>query len=251
MTGTLLRPEEERLARVARRAPRIPWEVFTGEHFHWKHGEHVALIGPTGQGKTTLLQHILPMHPYVTIFITKPRDTSADKFIRAGYVKMDRWHSVDPRIMPRRVLWPDASKLGAADEQKRVFHDAFQRIYTEGAWTVVVDELWYISNRLRLSADVEEYLSQARSIDISMVNLTQRPAWVPTMVYDQSTHLFFWRNNDARAQQRLGEINAIDSDLVRYVVGHLERHQVLYIDTRTGAMVRTRCPATVGGRVPV
>lgn len=248
MTLSTASREDQRLARMATGAPRVPWDDFKGGLFRWEHGEHIGMLGPTGQGKTTLLRHLMPMHPYSTVFITKPRDKSANAFLRDGYQKLDRWRSVDPKDVPRRILWPDASGLYAMTRQQEVFGDAMDRIYREGAWTVAVDELWYVANRLKLGAEVKTYLTQARSLDISMVNMTQRPSWVPTEMYDQSTHLFIWRNNDGRAQDRLGEINAVDHDLVKGVVQTLEPHQVLYINTRTGEMARTRCPAIAEGR---
>jgi energy-coupling factor transporter ATP-binding protein EcfA2 len=242
VTAQIVSLEERRLARVATGAPRIPWDTFKRDTFHWEHGEHVALIGPTGLGKTTMLRHILPLHPYVVIFATKPADDSLEPFIAEGYRKIERWQSVDPRVMPRRILWPDASRIDSRENQADVFKNAFDRIYRERAWTVAIDELWYVVNKLKLGNEIDTFLLQGRSINLSLVNCTQRPAWVPTSVYDQSTHLMFWRNNDGRAQQRLGEINAVDAALVRDTVANLERHQILYINTRTGEMCRTRCP---------
>ena len=247
--GGLVSLSDRRLARVATDAPRVPWADFYRDVFRWEHGEHVAMIGPTGQGKTTLLMSILPLHPFAVVFATKPRDKSMAMFQRAGFEVIDRWRSIDPRQMPKRILWPDATRLDSAKTQREVFGDAMARIYREGAWTVSVDELWYFTNELKLGHAIKTYLLQARSLDISFVGSTQSPAWVPTEIYAQSTHLFFWRNNDARAQRRLGEINSIDSDVVRAVVGNLESHQFLYINTRTGQMLRSRCPAITGGEV--
>lgn len=234
--------ETVRMARVATEAPRIPWDQFLNEKFTWRQGEHVALIGPTGQGKTTLLKHLLPVHPYVVVFATKPKDESMDGLIRSGYYPVKHWQSLDPKKFPRRVLWPDASSLSSTDSQKAVFHDAFQRIYREGGWTVAIDELWYISQILRLEMDVKLYLLQARALGISLLAATQRPAWVPLEVYDQSTHLFFWRDNDENNLRRLSGISFRSADLIRSVVADLERYQVLYINTRTGEMFRTRSP---------
>lgn len=246
--GQLLALSDRRLARLANGAPRTPWDRFYSRVFDWQHGEHVGLIGPTGQGKTTLLRAILPKHPYIVICATKPRDKSMDAFVKSGYVVMDRWRSIDPRQMPKRILWPDASHIDSAKTQTEVFREAFAKIYREGAWTVSIDELYFMANELGLKREIKVLLTQSRALDISLVNASQRPAFIPTEVYDQSTHLFFWRNNDRRAQQRLGEINSVDSDLVRDVVANLERFQVLYINTRTGAMVRTRCPSPNEGR---
>lgn len=235
--------QDIRLARIAEMAPRVPWDDFLRDHFRWNQGEHVALIGPTGQGKTTLLTSLLPLHPWVVVFATKPRDESMQRLIRAdGYEPISRWQSMDPAKFPRRVLWPDASSLDSVGKQKEIFHDAFARIYREGGWTVAIDELWYIINILGLGLDVKTYLLQARALGISLLAATQRPAWVPLEVYDQSTHLFFWRDNDENNLRRLSGISFRSADLIRSVVADLERFQVLYINTRTGKMLRTRAP---------
>lgn len=231
------------LARVASDAPRVPWDKFTGSVFRWQRGEHVALLGPTGQGKTFLLRALLPLHPYVVVMATKPRDSvMADLALKNGYQRLERWGSYPVKDMPRRVLWPDATKIDAAAHQKEVFHDAFGRIFREGGWTVAIDETWYITNVLKLEMDLRIMLLQGRSLDISMLCATQRPAHVPLEIYDQSTHLFFWRDNDDRNLSRLREINARGGRAIKTIVMNLEMHQVLYINTRTGLMARTRVP---------
>lgn len=230
-------------ARLATEAPRIPWDKFLSQKLIWRPGEHVALIGPTGQGKTTLLTRLLPLHPYVTVFATKPRDDSMDRLIMEGYYPVRRWQPLDPTQHPRRVLWPEVTDMETSViRQKMVFHDAFGKIYREGGWTVAIDELWYVDNILKLEMDIKLYLLQARALDISLLVATQRPAWVPLEVYDQSTHLFFWRDNDESNLKRLSGISFRSADLIRSVVSDLEQYQVLYINTRTGEMCRTRAP---------
>lgn len=230
------------MARRSIEAPRIPWDVFTRKHFRWQHGEHVGLIGPTGQGKTTLLVNILPLHPYVVVFATKPRDKTMDGLISTGYTKISRWESMDPQQFPRRVLWPDATRMDSHEIQQNIFHDAFGRIYREGGWTVALDETWYMDNVLKLGKDIQTYLLQARSLGISLVSATQRPAWVPREIYTSCTHLFFWRVNDETDLRSLSGIGWRSSDLIRETVANLESFQALYINTRTGEMARTRCP---------
>lgn len=230
-------------ARLATEAPRVPWDRFIDDILVWNHGEHVALIGPTGQGKTTLLTRLLPIHPYVVVFATKPRDDSMSRLIAGGYQKITRWQSLDAAHYPRRVLWPDATKMDSRDHQKNVFEHAMQKIYLEGGWTLAIDELWYVSNILRMSEDVKIYLLQARALEISLLVATQRPASIPVEVYDQSTHLFFWRDNDETNLKRLSGIGWRSADLIREIISNLEMFQVLYINTRTGKMCRTRCPA--------
>lgn len=231
------------LARISQEAPRVPWDVFKRDHLTWNNGEHVALIGPTGQGKTTLLMNLLPLHRYVTVFATKPRDESMERLIAQGYARIDKWQSLPANRMPRRVLWPNARELDSEEQQRIVFHDAFRRIYREGHWTVAIDELWYIVNELKLGQDVRLYLLQARALGISLLVASQRPAFIPVEVYDQSTHLFFWRDNDERNLSRLSGISWRSADMIRYLIANLDEYQVLYVNTRTGKMCRTKAPA--------
>lgn len=229
-------------ARKATEAPRVPWDKFLRDVFKWRNGQHVALIGPTGQGKTTLLVQLAPLHPYVTVFGTKPRDETMEYFLKRGWLKMERWRSLDPRDFPKRVLWPDATRLDSRQNQRMVFADAMERIFREGGWTVVIDETWYFVNELKLESYIKLYLLQARSLGISLVNATQRPAFVPLEIYDQSTHLFFFRDNDETNLRRLSGISWRSADLIRSIVSELDEHQVLYVNTRTGQMARTRSP---------
>lgn len=236
--------EDRWKARLANEAPRVPWDKFISHHFRWAHGEHVGLIGPTGQGKTTMIETLLPLHPYVVVFATKPRDESMLRFIRDfGYLRMNKWTALPARRAPRRVLWPPARDLHSSGTQRLVFQDAMERIYIEGGWTVAIDELWVFSELLKLDTEVKTYLFQARSLGISLLAATQRPVDVPLALYDQSTHLFFWRDNDEANLKRIAGISWLSGDMIRRTVSSLEKYQVLYINTRTGAMFRTRAPA--------
>jgi len=226
----------------------VPWDVFLRQELHWRAGEHFALIGPTGQGKTTMLLNLLPLHPYIVVFATKPRDETMDALIGTGYLRLERWMSLDPRDYPRRVLWPDATRLNSVQHQTEVFHNAFGAIYREGGWTVAIDETWYMANTLKLGGDVKLYLLQARALGISLICATQRPAMIPVEVYDQSSHLMFWRDNDETNLKRISGISWRSAAMVRDVVANLEPHQVLYVNTRTGRMLRTRCPNVILGR---
>lgn len=226
---------------IGANAPRIPWDKFLANEFRWVPGEHIGLIGPTGQGKTTTLMALLPLHKYNVVFATKPQDSSMQELIaKGGYVRLESWKSLDPKDYPRRVIWPDASKLDSIELQRRVFGDAFARIYREGDWTVALDETWYMDNVLNLAMPIRIYLLQARALKISLIAATQRPAWVPRELYSSCTHLFFMRTNDETDLNSLSGIGFRSARLIREVVSNLEQYQMLYINTRTGKMFRTK-----------
>lgn len=246
-----MRDDSAGKALLASQAPRLPWDVFITRAFKPVPGEHVAIIGPTGQGKTVLQTHILPFFPFVAVFATKPVDRSMkDLIVNRGFVRLTHWKRLDPFDVPKRVIWPDATRLSAVVTQRKVFAHAFESIFREGGrpesnpvgWAVAIDELWYIVNKLGLEEDVKTFLLQGRSLGHSLIVATQRPSKVPLEVYDQSTHLFYFRDNDRRNLDRLSEINARDSALVKMIVQNLDPFQVLYINTRTGQMIRTRTP---------
>lgn len=232
-------------AELATNAPRIPWDEFV-ENWRWEQGEHVGLIGTTGSGKTTLMTEILRKRQYVVVFATKPKDTSMDNLINTqGYKRIAKWsREMNATKYPRRVLWPDARKLRARATQRQVFEDALENIYIDGGWCVAFDEGKFIVQTLKLGPDVKVFLEQGRALNLSLVFSTQRPSWVPVEVFDQSTHLFFWRENDERNVRVIGGIGYRSAATIRRIVSNLdsEGKQFLYVNTRTGVMYRSRTP---------
>jgi hypothetical protein len=231
-------------------APVVAWDDFLTYVFDWKQNQHVGLIGPTDSGKSTLSFSILPMRKYVTFFATKPRDATLDVFAaKGGYKKITSWppksrlgRVVSAEAMPRRLLWPDARSLDAGPKQAEVFRRAFKDIYGSGGWCVVWDEFWMMTSMLGLTDEARILLQQARSMDISFVMGAQRPSRIPLEIFDQSSHLFFWRDNDEVNLKRIGGIGWLSSGPIRAFVASLEPYQVLYIDTRKGFMYRTTAP---------
>ncbi len=230
-------------ASAREQVPFYPWDTFLSTYFRWVQGEHCALIGPTGSGKTSLMLRILTLRAYVVVMATKPRDSTLNALQREGYRRMQQWDTHLPaRKYPRRLLWPDASQMYSAHVQQREFVAAMDAIYRVGYWCVCIDELWYLIHHLKMAFEVKTYLQQARSLKISLLVGTQRPAFVPVEIYDQSSHLFFWLDNDETNLKRISGISYRSSHLIRDVVSSLEKHEVLYIHRDTGFMCRTMAP---------
>jgi len=229
--------------------PFMEWPDFVAG-LQWNQGEHFALIGPTGCGKTTAALNLLPLREYTTVFATKPKDNSLVKFGKDhDYKVIEQWKpSLSVRRYPRRILWPNARSLASATTQRQDFYTALDDIYVKGGWCIYFDELWYISNQLNLRKEIITFLLQARSMNIGMLMAFQRPAWVPVEVYDQATHLMFWRENDEVNLSRIQGIAYNSNEMIRQVVSCLPLHQALYINTRNGSMVRTIAPAPDKGK---
>jgi len=241
-----------------RMAPVLPWDDFRTYVLDWRQNQHAGLVGPTEQGKTNLAYHLLEDRGYVTYFAIKTRDATLDSFAkRGGYVRIEDWppmrkrlvgqRRVTAREMPRRLLWPDATRLDADAEQKRVFMKALQEIYSDGGWCPVFDDYWYLAHMLGFERETKKYLANARSNDIPMLICAQRPAGNKLVeLFDQTTHLFFFRDNDEPNLRRIAGVGYNSSNAIKGFVANLDRYQFLYVNTRNGEMYRTTAPELKG-----
>jgi len=222
--------------------PHLPWEKFL-RHFVWDQGEHITLVGPTGSGKTTLATQLLPRRDFVVALGTKPKDSTMNKLIRGdGYKRIPEWPP--PTIIGaksrRVVLWPKFERPEDIVTQQQVIDAALRDIFAAGGWTLFADELWYLCKFLGMARLFEVFWSQARSLGITVVGGTQRPAFVPLMAYSSATHLFLYRSNDTVDLKRVGSLGGIDNKRIIEVVAQLPKHHALYVNTRDGELITTK-----------
>lgn len=151
---------------------------------NWRYGEHVAVVGDTGSGKTFLISRLVAARQYVVFLQTKSDETVAEQF--RGFAERKQARSMDNLSESRIILRP------RYDHQRSEIASALERAWTQGGWTMVVDELLYVE-KLKLTWSVERLLTQGRSEKISVVIGMQRPVAVTRWGISQATHVFCFR----------------------------------------------------------
>lgn len=227
----------------------VEWTAFLAG-LDWRLGEHVSLIGSTGKGKTTLAMAILPFRRAVCVWSSKPKDPTVDQFTTVSkwkattparpYRLIEKWPP--PPGEHRVVLRPKPPNFDAGRATRYAgFHDCISQVMSPGGgnWCLFIDDAYYLCEMLGMTKDLEEAWTMGRSHGVSIMAATQRPANIPLLAY-QATHLFLWRENDARNLKRLSEIGVADTKVVEQTVQRLGSHQALYVNTVTGFMVVTQ-----------
>ncbi len=154
----------------------------------WEQGEHIALVGDTGTGKSYLEQKLLELRDWNILF--RHADDPKNRFTGFKRVK----HVKQIQVLPRDtegswILQPPDTIYARASEGRALVNKAI----SEGGWTVTWDELWYAENRLGLTHDVEELQTQGRKREISVVCGMQRPSRISRFALSQCTHAFIFR----------------------------------------------------------
>jgi hypothetical protein len=173
----------------------------------WQLGEHVAIVGDTGTGKTYLTAKLVEARRYVVMLALK--DDPVLKMFH-GFTKAQRADKMEDVKLERILLKP------RYERQAFEAADALERVWRHGNWTVVIDELWY-AERLGLSPWIERLLTQGRSKNISVIAGMQRPAFVSRFAISQCTHLFSFRLDrrdaktirDATTEQLLPAVDSL------------------------------------------
>jgi len=182
----------------------------------WKIGEHVAVIGDTGTGKTYLMARLADLREYVVMLRTKSDDI---KFRDMVSVKDTR--AMGSLYDTRLLVTPDFKA------QAQVGADMMNKAWKQGGWTVFNDELFYITDVLRLNIHVDMLLTQGRSKKLSIVNGMQRPVRITRFAISQATHVFAFRleNKDAKfvAEATSEDAEPIMRNLQQFQFAHFHR----------------------------
>lgn len=187
----------------------------------WRQGEHIALVGDTGSGKTYLASRLVRYRAYDVVIQTKSDDIH---FAGHRRIRSAAQMAVNPnRSEARYILDPPYQRQGA--EVSR----AIERVWAEGGWTVVFDETWYLTQQLKLGRSLDRLLTQGRSLGLSVVCGMQRPAQISRFVLSQCTHLFAFAS-EGRDVQTLAEAF---TPRLKEAMADLRPHEYVYFDRRS------------------
>lgn len=225
-----------------RQAPYKRWDEFRSL-VKPRDGEHITVVGKTGSGKTVLLRELVVRKWWVVVLGTKNEDKELyAPFEDHGFEIVDKFDPSPKRpesrvIFRPRLRSPDEAAVRRQGEQ---FRRMLIEVWEYGGWTVVIDELAYVSRRLGLGDVLDTLWEQGRSLHVTVAAATQQPVRVPTLAWDQATHLFLFRESDRRRIDRMSEFAGADSQLLKRLIPQLPRHEFLYVDTRDGSMYRSK-----------
>ena len=216
----------------------ITWDSFRSSFFYeWQQGEHVSILGATGQGKSILGTELIRLRAkirgaHIVVFATKPRDESLE---RLGWEKIRAW---PPEFGNEQfILWPEyGDPTTAAIRQRPTILEALRHIFVTGNRTIYFDEIMDVSDRLDLKEAIGEFWRMGRSNNLTVVAGTQRPKFVDRSMFSEPTWTFFFRQHDDDDLRRVGEIGG-DIRTIRAVVKQLPQHCFLCVHRTTGRMV--------------
>lgn len=192
----------------------------------WKQGEHVAFIGPTGEGKSTTAAAILGLRRFVLALDPKGGDST---LAATGYERLTGFGKSEQRMIGKRIengeparfiVGPIVHTREDMARQRPLFKHVLTSAFEQGGWTVYVDELQVLADRrlMNLGGDAEALLIAARDKGVSFVSSYQRPANVPRTASDQAKWMVTFYTRDTDVVGRLAEMAGQSKAVMRGAV---------------------------------
>lgn len=148
--------------------------IATKPEINIKQGEHVAIVGTTGSGKTVIARHLL--HGMRRVIVLDPKH----EFMSPGF-KLGRALPIIRREF--RTVHRPMRGLGGDIIMRDLVGDALKAKNV----IIYVDELATVSDYFPLTRDMlQEVARVGRSRNVSIWTATQRPRWVPKTFFTES-----------------------------------------------------------------
>jgi hypothetical protein len=223
-------------------------EEFITERFDYQPGQHVTILAPTQNGKTTFTMDLLdqvttPRCP-ATVLVMKPGDRVISRAAKKYEFPIVRdWPPSVAQLAAHphsraRILWPkylhadpelDYPRISAI-LRKGILHNWKKGQKPKGQNIIVADEHANLREFLGLGGPLDFVLATGGGMDVGMWNASQRPAHVSQLAYNGADHLFLGRETDKRSRDRFAEIGGVDPDIIKYYVARLPKFGWFYIN---------------------
>jgi hypothetical protein len=219
----------------------------------WRPGEHWALVGPTGEGKSTLAVGLLNLRKYVLALDPKGADETLEA---SGYQRVTGLPPAKalPRDVqkdlddgrPVRLIVGSAARTDEEDEAlQKLMREAITYSRHSGGWTLYVDEFELLSSQrmFRLGPLIERMLITARRDKSSVITSFQAAAWVSKHATRQATFVCMFPTRDRAMIKAVAESMGRPWQMLAAAVDELPPYHVVIIPKSIRApMVITSAP---------
>lgn len=214
----------------------LEWSLFLRWlESNWEPGEHFALIGPTGEGKTTFAVGILRLRKWIMALDAKGED---DTLAASGFQRVTKFplsrkiRNAVAEGNPARLLIGGPTTSFEEEKQLRaLLAQAVAMVRHQGGWTLYADEFQILSDlrMFGLGKPIEQGLVSARSKGTSIVTSFQAPAWVPKASTRQATLVAMWPTRDRAMIKSVAESMGRDWHELMSIVDSLPQYHPVVI----------------------
>jgi len=195
-----------------------------GLPFPLEQGQHVSVIGDTGTGKTTVVEAILELCPWLGEYVIALR-YKHDTVAWRGYKKVKTaLPALDSVTYKRIVLEPRPTWA----HRHREFSIALDRAFSRGGWTVFIDDLPNVQRlgppiHSQRDSLIDTLLTAGRSVGNTIITAQQRPVDTTGYAIAESrlTVSFMQSGRDARTLREF-----TSSDRMEAAVSSLGEHEI-------------------------
>lgn len=176
--------------------------------------DRAAFVGQTGSGKTTLAENICKLRPYVVVL--DPKGTVNWQ----GYELHRNLDSLTQSKAAKLTYRPVYDELANDETMDLFFRWVFERRNT----TLYVDEIYAVAHGDVYPPHYGACLTRGREVGVVVYTATQRPAFVPQIMFSESEHVYCFYLKMPRDRERVEAMTGID----KREIHSLPKHRFLY-----------------------